>query len=222
MTYWKCLGILEMMKISLTEFNYGEKCYWESFQYKVRQFVGCLWRIEWGILIIDIENFTHGANSIFSFTINPPKTGCMPFFYRFIKSNRKINDNRTTKAWIYANDPVQHCVGILQKKLLYNCSSPGFLPNQIRLILFHPSYNFWMLHHFLRVYLRIDASGKTGEYFYIPNHDLKYLIIKLTIIKVDDHFVLRSSMSAFLFVPFLMSWSCPLNFSQALILYPNR
>ena len=97
MAYWKCLGILEMMKISLTEFNYGEKCYWESFQYKARQFVGCLWRIEWGILIIDIENFTHGANSIFSFTINPPKTGCMPFFYRFIKSNRKINDNRTTK-----------------------------------------------------------------------------------------------------------------------------
>ena len=100
MAYWKCLGILEMMKISWTEFNYGEKCYWESFQYKVRQFVGCLWRIEWGILIIDIENFTHGANSIFSFTINPPKTGCMPFFYRFIKSNRKINDNRTTNPYL--------------------------------------------------------------------------------------------------------------------------
>ena len=75
---------------------------------------------------------------------------------------------------IYTNDPVQHCVGILQRKLLYNFPSPVFLPNQIRLILFHPLYM-----HFLRdFYLRIVASGKTAEYFYIPNHDLKM-----------DHFV---------------------------------
>ena len=102
---------------SFTEFNYGEKCYWESFQYKVRQFVGCLWRIEWGILIIDIENFTHGANSIVSFTMNPRKTGCMPFFYRFgIKSNRKIKwsaysrwSSSSTIEWNNHREDAPHC-----------------------------------------------------------------------------------------------------------------
>ena len=92
---------------------------------------------------------------------------------------------------IYTNDPVQHCVGILQRKLLYNFPSPVFLPNQIRLILFYLLYKLWMLHHFLQVfYLRIVASGKTAEYFYIPNHDLKM-----------DHFVWK-----WIILPYDLRW----------------